>query len=98
MLPKHDDAGRRWRDHRQMVNGVLWRVLRGVIYRHGVRALQTVYRRFSQWEQDGGWAKRLGEAPVRDDAVGTVEWSGVEWTGIDRLHGGPHPPARRQRA
>ncbi|MER6134391.1 transposase [Streptomyces sp. NPDC001815] len=51
LLPKHDDAGRRWRDHRQVVNGVLWRVLRGVIYRHGVRALQTVDRRFSQWER-----------------------------------------------
>jgi transposase len=76
--PKHDGAGRPWRDHRQVVNGVLWRLRTGAPWRDLPSPSgywQTVHRRFAQWEKDGVWAKLLEEVQVRDDAVGTVEWT-----------------------
>jgi transposase len=52
--------GGRWRDHRQVINGILWRVENGAKWeevpdRYGPG--KTCYDRFSRWEQDGTWAK-----------------------------------------
>jgi transposase len=41
LLPQVDDRGRRWRDHRQVVNGIL----------HG--PWQTCYERYKRWDEDG---------------------------------------------
>ncbi|MFI1770014.1 IS5 family transposase [Streptomyces sp. NPDC020800] len=94
LLPQSDGAGRPWRDHRQVVNGVLWRLRTGAPWgdlpeRYG--PWQTVYRRFAQWE-DGTWARLLQEVQVRDDAVGD---RGVD--GLGRLHGRPSASACRRR-
>ncbi|MFJ1753322.1 IS5 family transposase [Kitasatospora sp. NPDC088134] len=78
LLPQRDGAGRPWRDHRQVVNGVLWRLRTGAPWRdlpERYGPWQTVYRRFAQWEKDGTWAALLREVQVRDDAVGAVEWT-----------------------
>ncbi|MFD5463944.1 IS5 family transposase [Kitasatospora sp. NPDC127059] len=78
LLPQRDGAGRPWRDHRQVVNGVLWRLRTGAPWRdlpERYGPWQTVYRRFAQWEKDGTWATLLHEVQVRNDAVGTVEWT-----------------------
>ena len=52
--------GGRWRDHRQVINGILWRTENGAKWhqvpdRYG--PWKTAYHRFSQWEQDGTWAR-----------------------------------------
>ena len=51
LLPRVDGRGRPWRDHRQMVNGVLRRLRTGALWRdlperYGPR--QTVYERFAR--------------------------------------------------
>ncbi|MCX4774484.1 IS5 family transposase [Streptomyces sp. NBC_01285] len=78
LLPQVDGRGRPWRNHRQVVNGVLWRLRTGAPWRdlpERYGPWQTVYERFARWEADGTWAKLLEHVQVRDDAVGRVEWT-----------------------
>ncbi|MFI9787156.1 IS5 family transposase [Kitasatospora sp. NPDC051984] len=89
LLPQRDGAGRPWRDHRQVVNGVLWRLRTGAPWRdlpERYGPWQTVYRRFAQWEEDGTWATLLREVQVRNDAVGIVEWTVSIDSTVARAH------------
>jgi transposase len=60
--------GGRWREHRQVLNGILWRIDNGAEWdqipeRYG--PAKTCYDRFARWEQDGTWARRASHPPVR---------------------------------
>ncbi|MFG2943439.1 IS5 family transposase [Streptomyces sp. NPDC048282] len=99
LLPAADRSGRPWRDHRQVVNGVLWRLRtgapwRGLPERYG--PWRTAYERFARWEADGTWAKLLEHVQVRDDAVGRVEWTVAIDSTINRVH--QHAAGARKRA
>ncbi|GLW59587.1 hypothetical protein Kpho01_75970 [Kitasatospora phosalacinea] len=68
MLPQADGRGRPWRDHRQVVNGVLWRLRTGAPWRdlpEQYGPWQTVYERFARWEADGTWAYDAGSSAGR---------------------------------
>ena len=57
----HGHRGRPWKDHRTLVNGILWHLHTGAPWpdtpeRYG--PWQTVYDRFNRWRKDGTWAKR----------------------------------------
>jgi transposase len=74
--------GRRWSDHRTVINGVLWRTRCGVPWR-GVPPQygnwKTLYNRHRRWSGDGTWVRILDE--LRRDADHD---EGPEWTvGID---------------
>nr|WP_234338038.1 IS5 family transposase [Streptomyces sp. NRRL WC-3725] len=89
LLPGSDRCGRPWRDHRQVVNGVLWRLRTGAPWRdlpERYGPWQTVYERFARWDADGTWAKLLEHVQVRDDAAGTVEWTVSVDSTINRAH------------
>ncbi|MFG2546456.1 IS5 family transposase [Streptomyces sp. NPDC048594] len=89
LLPRVDGRGRPWRDHRQVVNGVLWRLRTGAPWRdlpERYGPWQTVYERFARWETDGTWARLLEYVQVKDDAVGTVEWTVSVDSTINRAH------------
>ncbi|WP_210570600.1 IS5 family transposase [Streptomyces sp. GESEQ-4] len=89
LLPRVDGRGRPWRDHRQVVNGVLWRLRTGAPWRdlpERYGPWQTVYERFARWEMDGTWAKLLEHVQVKDDAVGAVEWTVSVDSTINRAH------------
>src|SRR5712671_1705250 len=68
----HDQAGRPWRIHRRIVNGILWHLHTGAPWpdlpeRYG--PWQTVYDRFNRWRKDGTWAQILDALLIRlDDA------------------------------
>ncbi len=73
LLPSMDpQRGGRWRDHRQVINGILWRVDNGAKWdqipeRYG--PAKTCYDRFARWEQDGTWARSCGGCrPTRTQA------------------------------
>ena len=89
LLPRADGCGRPWRDHRQVVNGVLWRLRTGAPWRDlpaRYGPWQTVYERFARWEADGTWAKLLEHVQVRNDAVGEVEWTVSVDSTVNRAH------------
>lgn len=89
LLPVLDGRGRPWRDHRQVIDEVLWRLRtsapwRDLPDRYG--PWQTVYERFARWEAGGTWARLLEHAQVRDDAVGRLEWMVSVDSSVNRAH------------
>ena len=58
----HGQAGHPWKPHRQLLNGMLWRLHSGAPWRdvpsrYGPR--QTVYDRCRRWRLDGTWMRIL---------------------------------------
>src|SRR5512133_1345813 len=54
--------GRPWRDHRSVVNGILWVLAAGVPWRDAPERYgpwQTLYERFARWTDDGTWVRML---------------------------------------
>ena len=72
----HGKAGRPWKDHRPLLNGILWHLHTGAPWpdtpeRYG--PWQTVYDRFNRWRQDGTWAKILDTLLLRLDRRGFIQ-------------------------
>src|SRR5829696_619714 len=85
--------GGRWRDHRQVLNGILFRTRTGVPWRDVPERYgpwETLYKRFARWQPDGTWARI--EAALRTPG----RWGrGAGLGRPDRLQRGRGPPARR---
>ena len=69
-------GGGRWRDHRQVINGLFWRLCTGAQWRdlpgrHG--PWQTVYDRASRWRRDGTLDRILDRLRLRLDAEGLID-------------------------
>jgi transposase len=72
--------GGRWRDHRQVLNGILFRTRTGVPWRDlpaRYGPWETVSKRFARWQTDGTWARIEAALRIQADAAG-------EWTGLPR--------------
>jgi transposase len=77
LLPPPRGRGRRWRDHRQVVNAILWKLRTGAPWRdlpERYGPWKTAHERLRRWTADGTWDRLLDEVVVKDDAVGNVEW------------------------
>jgi transposase len=77
LLPANGRRGQQWRDHRQVVNGVLWKLRTGAPWRdlpERYGPWRTVYARFARWQRDGTWDRLLAHVQTRSDAVGEVVW------------------------
>lgn len=77
LLPENGRPGGRWRDHRTVVNGILWKLRTGAPWRdlpERYGPWQTCYDRFSRWCRDGTWDRLLADAQTKSDAVREVEW------------------------
>ncbi len=69
-------AGPPWKDHRTLVNGILWRLHTGAPWpdippRYG--SWRTVYDRFRRWRLDGTWATILDALLLRLDKAGLID-------------------------
>ncbi len=72
----HGQAGHPGRDHRPLVNGILWHLHTGAPWpdtpeRYG--SWQTVYDRFNRWRRDGTWATILDALLLQLDRAGGID-------------------------
>ena len=77
LLPAQPVQGRRWRDHRQVINAILWKLRTGAPWRdlpERYGPWKTAHERLRLWTKTGLWQKILDEVIVKDDSVGEIEW------------------------
>ena len=60
LLPSDGRRGRPWRDHRQVLGGILWKLHTGRPWRDVPERFgpwQTCYGRLRRWQRDGTWQR-----------------------------------------
>jgi transposase len=108
LLPDNGGRGQQWRNHRQVINGILWKLRTGAPWRdlpERYGPWRTVYARLVRWQQDGTWDRLLAHVQTKSDAVGEVEWEVSIDSSVVRGHqhaaGAPKkgaPPQRPRRS
>jgi transposase len=81
--------GGRWRDHRQVLNGILFRVRSGVPWRdlpERYGPWETVYKRFARWQTDGTWARIEAALRTQADGAGELDWDAQVDSTVVRAH------------
>lgn len=81
--------GGRWRDHRQVINGILFRIRAGCPWRDvpdRYGPYQTLYKRFALWETDGTWERIEKMLHAQADAAGDLDWAGHVDSTVVRAH------------
>ena len=76
--PQKPATGKPNRDHRTVVNAILWRLRTGAPWRdlperYGPR--QTAYSRFRRWQWAGVWDRALAALQAAGDADGDLDWA-----------------------
>lgn len=77
LLPKQQRGGV-WRDHRTVLNAILWIVSTGAPWRdlpERYGPWQTAYDRFTRWRKNGTWLKLLGELQAEFEERGQIDWA-----------------------
>ena len=103
LLPSNGRRGKQWKDHRPLINGMLWKLRTGAPWRdlpERYGPWKSVDDRFVRWRRDGTWDRLLAHVQTKSDAVGEVEWEvSVDSTSI-RAHqhaaGARKQPARAE--
>ncbi|CAM5715629.1 transposase [Streptomyces griseorubiginosus] len=86
-LPVSNGCCGRWRDHRQVIDGILYRVRTGVQWRDLPERFgpwKIVYERHRLWSADGTWERLLQQAAA--DAAGEIDWDISVDSTIIRAH------------
>jgi transposase len=104
LLPrKGGKRGGQWRDHRTVINGILWKLRTGSPWRdlpEKYGPWQTCFDRFNRWRRDGTWDRLLTHAQANSGAVGDVEWEVSVDDTVIRAHqhaaGARHEPAKNE--
>jgi transposase len=88
LLPANRQRGGQWRDHRQVINGILWRLRVGAPWRDVPARYgpwQTCYDRFARWRRDGTWDRLLALAQATADAAEEIAWTiSIDGTVVQR--------------
>ncbi|ALO13500.1 Transposase [Streptomyces venezuelae] len=88
-LPVSNRRCGRWRDHRQVIDGILHRVRTGVQWRDLPERFgpwKTVYERHRLWSADGTWKRLLQQVQASADAAGEIDWDISVDSTIVRAH------------
>lgn len=78
LLPANHRRGGQWKDHRTMIDGILWALSDGGRWRNVPKEFgpwQSVYDRFSRWTRRGLWDKILRRLQARKMAGGDIDFS-----------------------
>jgi transposase len=76
-------------DHRQVINGILFRVRSGVPWRDVPERYgpwKTLYKRFARWEADGTWARIEAVLQTDADAAGELDRNAHADSTVVRAH------------
>ncbi|WP_443068875.1 IS5 family transposase [Streptomyces sp. NBC_01361] len=76
-LPVSNGRCGRWRNHRQVINGILHRVRTGEQWRDLPERFgpwKTVYERHRLWSGDGTWERLLQLVQAAADSAGEIDW------------------------
>lgn len=77
LLPKNGRRGKQWRDHRTVIDAVLWKLRTGAPWRdlpERYGPWRTAYERLVRWRRDGTWDRLLADAQTNADAAGELAW------------------------
>jgi transposase len=88
-LPVSNGRCGRWRDHRQVIDGILHRVRAGVQWRDLPERFgpwKTVYERHRLWSADGTWEHLLQQVQAAADVAGEIDWDISVDSTIVRAH------------
>src|SRR6476646_4857439 len=100
LLPRSGARGGQWRDHRTVINGILWKLRTGAPWRdlpERYGPWQTCADRLYRWRRQGLWDRLLTHVQTKSDAVGEVVWEVSVDSSTARAH--QHASgARRQRS
>jgi transposase len=104
LLPAGGAPGGRWRDHRMVINGILWKLRTGAPWRdlpERYGPWTTCHDRYVRWRRDGTWDRLLAHAQTKSDAVGEIEWVVSVDASVVRAHqhaaGARRQPAKAER-
>ena len=76
LLPRRK-AGKRRKDDRRVINGILWRLATGAPWRDVPERYgpwQSVYTRCRRWRRAGVWDGMLAAVQQQADAAGELDW------------------------
>jgi transposase len=89
LLPRNGGRGRQWKNHRTILNGILWKLKTGSPWRDIPECYgcwKTCYYRFTRWQQDGTWQGLLSYVQAQKDAVSEIEWTVCVDSTVVRAH------------
>src|ERR1700682_1275603 len=88
-MPQAEGRSRPWRDHRQVVEGIVFRYRTGVAWRDLPERFgpwQTVWKRHHRFATDGTWDMLLRVIQSEANAAGRLDWSVSADSSIVRAH------------
>ena len=77
LLPQNGQRGGQWKNHRLMIDGILWGLSDGGRWRNLPERFgpwQSVYDRFRRWTRRGLWDKILRRLQARKMRAGDIDW------------------------
>jgi len=90
MMPSSDgQRGRPFREHRQVIEGIIYRLRTGVAWRDlpdSFGPWQTVWKRHRRFSTDGTWDRIHARLVADADAAGEVDWKVSVDSTINRAH------------
>ena len=89
LMPQVVGRSRQFRDHRQVVEGIVYRYRCGIAWRDLPERFgpwQTVWKRHERFSADGTWGKILTAVPAQADAAGDIDWAVRIYSTINRAH------------
>jgi transposase len=81
--------GRPFRDHRQVIEGIVFRYRTGCAWRDLPAEFgpwQTVWKRHARFSRDGTWDRILTRLQAASDAAGDLDWNLSADSTIVRVH------------
>ena len=90
LMPSSDGKqGKPFRDHRQVVEGIIYRYRTGIAWRDLPAEFgpwQTVWKRHRRYAHDGTWDRVLTALVAEADARGVLDWTVAVDSTINRAH------------